>query len=1033
MRADGKVASCSPAAVRALRAFIAFVFCAAMLASPVDAWAMMGGGSSEGGSSSSMPQGEGEVVGTSDYDGVPATAEEGEQLGLMPRLYRLTGQTTASDDPDGLITEGVGALFPNLLTVSTTPTSINTGIECTNNDFCLIDPCTCGKPDAWGHCACGGFRETVPSVTIEVGDDSVAKVVEALGQTWLVPVSPGMTTVTVTAKLVHFKDATYSFNVQVAPLGVMDVLLVAAALLIVAAAIALVAIVVRLIVRFVKKRLATRRKWRQRGIQLQEEHPLTWRAKLASECYAQSHGGRRRRAGVRMPFLHDVLFSLRQALPVLLAGLAVFAVLVPASTSLVNDFSVFNVNYTHEQLKYQLYAQDLAPFVNAASVLYGAVLAITLFRFLLKKRSTTAFFSVGLSRVKLFLSRFIAGVACIVVGIGVPFALSLLLNTMALELYWGQIAEFFYVTCGYMLVAAVSFALAAVAVVCAGTLFEAVVFSAALLCSVTVVLWGVGVLAEHLLAGNAAGAVLYGQSASLEPSYLESLAGMNPLLFFADEGAAHQFFMALHPVYYPQLGDWRFLAVWFVVFLALSAAGLLLLCDRDGERAEMAGKSPVLSLFSVAVAGLAAFSAAVALLGPVDIVVAVVAGTALFALVSLLLMFGPLRGRTSRNISLACAGGELAAMLATVAIVATGAFGFSGYVPSTDEVESVEVSYAGSPSYLTEGFSGVSSGESYYYTSYRTYSDPSSIDIVRQAHAQLAETAHARQGVDEADYRNTVLPYDLVIRYTLKDGGTVARYYDQATVAELSSLLQLDDDARSRDLERAVMTGDTEGLSDEDASALTDSPSYNAYRTGTICVADGSLSGIAVLECSDQERAALLEALAQDTASLGSQERYAPSKQPIAAVMFTLSPQVDLSSFGYSFSNAVSYVTEDWTSTVAWLRANGYGDVLEGLDAADVESLTLVQDDPFSEDGGAASPTSRYFMGYRGEEGEFWFDTGSAEPTVIEDPSRIERIVPELRLGCFMDGGCLVQAKLSGSDACVYYYLPAEAAAECLE
>ena len=80
---------------------------------------------------------------------------------------------------------------------------------------------------------------------------------------------------------------------------------------------------------------------------------MTWRAKLQSEKYAKSPRGRRRRAGHRRPFAHDFLFSLRQAAPVLVAALALFAVLVPVSTSVVNDISVFNVNYTHEQLKFQ--------------------------------------------------------------------------------------------------------------------------------------------------------------------------------------------------------------------------------------------------------------------------------------------------------------------------------------------------------------------------------------------------------------------------------------------------------------------------------------------------------------------------------------------------------------------------------------------------------------------------------------------------------------------------------------------------------
>ena len=94
-------------------------------------------------------------------------------------------------------------------------------------------------------------------------------------------------------------------------------------------------------------------------------------------------------------------------------------------------------------------------------------------------------------------------------------------------------------------------------------------------------------------------------------------------------------------------------------------------------------------------------------------------------------------------------------MMAVVCVLATGAFGFAGYIPETDQVESVEVSYNGSPSYLTEGFSGTSGGASYYYTSYRSYAKESSIDIVRSLHGQLIDSAREPRETDYTDFRST--------------------------------------------------------------------------------------------------------------------------------------------------------------------------------------------------------------------------------------------------------------------------------------
>ncbi len=1006
-------------------ALAAFVGVVSLCAGPAStAWAAMGmaGGMSQENTSSSSD--DSAQAQTSDED------DSAEQLGLMPKLLKLTGESRAAASGDELPVEQVGAIFPNLLQVNTTPESISGGVECHMDEVCGYDPCTCGKPDAWGHCACGGFQDISPTVTISVSDPSVAYVAQAFGRTWIVPLAAGSTTVSITAELVHYKSASYSFQVDVLPFGGMDALLIAAAVLIVAAVGVGCAFAVRALVRLVRRLRANKRAWDARARELKEEFPLTWRAKLSSEKYASAHRGARRRAGKTSPFAHDVLFSLRSALPVLVAGLALFAVLVPVSTCAVSDMSVFNVNYTHEQLKYQLYAQELSPYVNAACVAFGAVLAVALFRFLLAKRATTAFFSVGLSRVKLYLTRCLVGVICIVAGIGVPFGISLALNVAALGWYDGQLYEFVFTMCGYMTVALVAFALASIAISCAGTLFETCSFAVALLFGVTISLWGVGVLAGQFLVGNAAGATLYGQSAQVAPSFLDAYSWVNPLLFFAEQGASHQFFKALHPVYYPQLGDFGLIFAWLAVFVALAALGLVLFCRRRGEQAEMAGKAPVLSFVSVGLFGLAAFCAAVELLGSVDAAVALVVATALFVLVSLTFLFGPLRGRTPRRMVLGCVGGELLAMAVVTGVIAGGAFGFSAYIPQTDDVESVEVSYNGSPSYLTQGFSGVSGGASYYYTSNRTYSQASSVDIVRSLHEQLSESATAVRETNYEDFESTVVPYDVVLRYTLKDGSQVVRYYSQASIGELSALLSLDNDEHIHELQTAVLTGDGSALSSEEQAALSESPSYNAYRTGYLYAADGVLNRIMAVDVSDEDRAELLECMANDLANLSASERYAPSKETKVCLMFTMSPELDVASFGYSFSNAVSYVTEDWTLTMAWLEAHGVIDALGGqLDSRVIEQLTFQLDDPYVSINKVTQPVGRYFMAYRSETaGQFWITQDYGSLKVVEDQAKIAETLPNLRTGCYMTGGYFVQAKLRGLEAYVYFYLPAELA-----
>ncbi len=734
-------------------------------------------------------------------------------------------------------------------------------------------------------------------------------------------------------------------------------------------------------------------------------------------------------------FGHDLLGAFRCAAPVLLVGFVAFCVLVPVSTSMVNAVSIFNINYTHDQLKYQFYAQALGPVVDAACVAFGAALGITLFRFVLQKRSTTAYFSLAVARRDLYLSRALVGIAGIVGVIGIPFAISLMLNNAALGIYEGELVAFAYVVLGYAVTALVAFAASSIATIFAGTLFEAIVFTAVLLCGVSVALWGIGVVSEFLLVGNAMGVTFYDQDVTVAPSLLESFSWLNPVAFFLNEGAGKQFFQAMDPVYYPEPGTWQLVGGWFAVYVALSFGGAAALTRRPGERAEMAGMSPVLSFAAVCVIGFAVVATVVMALGSVDIAVALAAAFALFVLVSLALLAGPFRGRASRRVVAAAVASELVIMAAAVATITTGGLGFTDYIPQVEDVESVDVSYDGSPSYLTCNFSGVSGGTSYYFTSMRSYSNASTIKSIRSIHRQLIASARDAWATDSSEFDRTVVPYDITITYHLKDGATVQRYYRQATVGELSTLRALDNDAHAKMLRRAVVTGDTTGLTKTEVSDLSESPSYTAFRTGALYVADGILNQIVPVDLTAADRTSLEHAMADDLDRLSASDIYTPASRARAVLMFTTAPEVDVASFGYSFNNALAYVTDEWASTMAWLAEHGVmGQIGDGqIDPRVIESMTFEADDPYASVNAVTSPQARYFMGYRKENaGSFWVTQDFGAQKTVSDQESIAQIVPNLRLGCDMDGGYLVQLKLRGIEAYVYCYLPASLAPDDL-
>ena len=734
---------------------------------------------------------------------------------------------------------------------------------------------------------------------------------------------------------------------------------------------------------------------------------------------------------------HDILFSLRGALAPLLCGLAGFTLLVTVSTTVLVERSIFNIDYTHEQLRFRFFAEELSLALTLAALVYGAVLALVLLRFLRDKRASTSFFSLGIGSGRLFLHRLGVGVFCLLLGIGLPFAASLALNVAALGWYSGELTAFVYLLCGYLTLGLVAFGLTALACACAGTLFECLAFATTLLAGVSVLMWGLDVLCAQLLVGSPFGKAPFGSADPIAAPLLSATAAFTPALFFADLAAEQQLFRVLPPVYEPASPNWWPLAVWAILALGFAALAALALRRRPGEQAQMAGMNTAFAFATTALAAFALFAALFYVIAPVDLAAALALAAFGFLALSVFLLRGPLKGRSSPLRSLAVLAGECACVAACVLAIASGGFGFSGWVPAPADVRAVSVSYIGTPSYLARPLAGTASQSAYYYHLEYSFDTAAEVAVVQEAHKALiaaAPLALARSGTDFAD---TVLRYYLVVRYTLQDGSEQVRYYDRARLSDLAGLLALDDCQRLKTLEKAAITADTSGLSAADTAALASANTALAYSSGYVYLADANYSKITALELGEAARAALLRALAADATAQSASARYEQSEQPLGTLMFTLSAQNDAASFGFSFSNAVVPIAPSFSKTRAWFAENGLADlVASGIDPALIEEIAWLADDPYASVVNRASPApvSRFFIAYRSEFADrFWASPDFGNVASSSDPDQIAAVSAKLRTACFMSGGYLVRAKLAGIAAWVYYYLPAADAPEFMK
>ncbi|MCI8366710.1 MAG: hypothetical protein HFJ66_03810 [Eggerthellaceae bacterium] len=755
----------------------------------------------------------------------------------------------------------------------------------------------------------------------------------------------------------------------------------------------------------------------------------------------QGASASKRKPGAKVLWAHDLAVAWGQLLPIALIAVAAFMVLMPVSTAAIPDTSVFNLDYTHDQMKFRFWAEDLNLVVCLGACAYGLVLGIAAFRFMLVKRQATAVLSLPLTRTALFATRFGACLLAAVAGLALPLAVSLAVNVAALGVWEGVFAQALYVFCGLFLTAAFACAVAACACALSGTLAEAVSFSVALLSLVTVCAWGLNAVMGSMLVGNAFGAVLYSTTEYIAPTLLQLSLPFNPALFFLDEAAAHQVFIVQHPVYVPEGGNLVLLGGWAVACVAAAALALALVNRRKGEKAAIAGLSLAVPAMVGLAVGFAAFGAVFTLLAEVNVGAAIVGALATFALVSVVLYLWPLRpaGQFRWGRTAAIVGGQGLVLLAVLAGVGTGGLGYASFVPNAADVVSATVSYTGTPTYLARGFDSAKTSEgAYYFSTDYSYTDEESIRVICDVHAALIQSGSAPLGEDRFDFSESVMPYDVVVAYTLTDGSRAVRYYDRATLGQLYQLAQLDQAQVSRERTFAAVTGDASDLSDEDAQLLTGSIARQAFAMGDIYVSDRLYSSLVLVNCDAQARLELLDAIGKDVAAQSIENRYHPQSPCVGVLMFTQAGDSAAKSFAYQLENTLVYLTEEFANTLAWCQEKGIDpyltlDGLSGDDLAEAElvavkQITVQHYAPFSGMNAVTEPTSAYFLGYKSEVDAMFIaqqDWGTRYST--DDEAEVAELLSLARNTLYLDQGAyLLSIELEGGG---FSYLAIDASA----
>lgn len=713
---------------------------------------------------------------------------------------------------------------------------------------------------------------------------------------------------------------------------------------------------------------------------------------------------------------HAFFLSLSDGLGTAVLALFAMLMLIPVSTAAIPDLSIFNVEYTHHQMKYRFYFESLTGLINGASLAAGMAAALALFRYMLTKRSSDFYFSLGIKRTKLFAVRSLAGGILLFFVIAIPMTLSLILNLTAfgeLGYFKETLTGFAFMLSGLYTLALLGFGAGALICSMVGTALEAALFTPVVLFSPTILFFGINGLMRQLLFGSPFGLTARVGTKAIEEGLVAGLAAFNPVLFFYDYAVDYCAQYVRLDGYKPLEVNPVLIAAWLGAAAAIFFAGAFAITKRKAEIAGVSGEGRLLNGLSSLILPFGVFAAVLDFSYEAGKALAFASSVLAYAVVYFILAYLQKAGGKSLGEGLFMLPAGLGVVLALSGILASGGLGYKNRIPKPDSLVSAQLSYVGSPNYLTGDIRGVSSGQGYYVSALYDFDSAEDLTMVAALHKEILAGGKGKLQYNSEDFSQTTVPYDLIVRYRLKSGREMVRYYDRTTYEVLEKLLALDETKRVKESTVNMLEGGQSG-------------SYwasGAYRQGEVYMSDSWYANPSRVIFTQEQRKELLSCLARDYEAQSLMDRYFPDTPPLGVILFAPEGSNESLSFGYSLENALVFVTPAFTRTLSYLEQTGL-DACFGF-KSDYESMTFQRYNPYIGINRNLQPKSPYFIGYKASDAYSYIQTKDfGANLVVDDPTKLEELAPLLKNAYFMsDGGYLVCVRLKNSTGYVYKFL----------
>ena len=578
----------------------------------------------------------------------------------------------------------------------------------------------------------------------------------------------------------------------------------------------------------------------------------------------------------------------------------------------------------------------------------GVLLGVSKFKFMTRKNSVNVYFSLGITRTNLFASTYLAGAAQLFLAVAVPMLSVFFINLG----YFGYSKELMLsilgLALGYFATILFAFTVASIVTSAVGTYAEAAFYSLILVLLPNIAFACINQLMTLFLLGNEyvlGESYITGNLGIKAPSLVQRFAYLVPsdfmgssiteysvldekgMMIIANYGM-NESLKWVAPNFVRPLG-------WIATSLAGFVGGLFVMNKRRAEYAGFFGANRVVNniitfIISFAAACVSSQIFLQFLPRTASIMLAIVVFIVVY-LIANIIMIRKVKVFVKELVKLpihVCVG------LVICLFFVTGLFGYSTKQPNISDIEKIDISIPdGSIIGLSSSSGSSSEGKVSFSNMQGHLKDITSKNDIK--HVLALHKAIINDG--KLNFSNKELansPDDSIygnvyIKYTLKDGKSITRYYEHIKVSTLVKLLDIENTDRYDNIIDSIFT---QPINKKDADIINSIKQVIQGKETMIYLLPKNLDIRNNAELTEAQRKELLTCLAKDLKEQSASDRYLPKSEFLGVLSFvntSVQTQDSYEKNGVVVSsqhnpdeNVINELTADMLTSIS---NNGYG------------------------------------------------------------------------------------------------------------